>query len=251
MTPAEWLSSTDPDAMLAAVRDRAADRKLLLFVCGAARLIWDRLGTFGRTAVPRVEEAADLDGTDEDRRAAVWAACESAGLPPLVTLVDSMFQEGEPITAAVRQFALILRAMQTLPAGGEEGRWSLLLAVAARMIGQPQPHPGQADLLRCVFGNPFAGDPPPPPKRTVREWFRGRESLPPVQPLAFDPAWRTTAAVDLARVIYHDRESDLMPILADALQDAGCADEAALGHCRGGGPHARGCWVVDQVLGKK
>ena len=41
-----------------------------------------------------------------------------------------------------------------------------------------------------------------------------------------------------------------LPILADALQDAGCEDADILGHCRSGGPHVRGCWVVDLVLGK-
>jgi hypothetical protein len=41
-----------------------------------------------------------------------------------------------------------------------------------------------------------------------------------------------------------------MPVLADALQEAGCEDDEVLAHCRAGGPHARGCWVVDLVLGK-
>ncbi len=42
-----------------------------------------------------------------------------------------------------------------------------------------------------------------------------------------------------------------MPVLADALEDAGCADADILAHCRGHGPHVRGCWVVDLVLGKE
>jgi hypothetical protein len=55
----------------------------------------------------------------------------------------------------------------------------------------------------------------------------------------------------LARGIYDDRAFDRLPILADALIDAGCDDEAILGHCRGPGPHVRGCWVADLVLGKE
>jgi len=83
----------------------------------------------------------------------------------------------------------------------------------------------QAILLRDIFGNPF-------------------------HPVAFDPAWRTEAVVGLARGAYEDRAFDRLPVLADALEDAGCADAAVLAHCRGPGPHVRGCWVVDLVLGK-
>jgi hypothetical protein len=72
----------------------------------------------------------------------------------------------------------------------------------------------------------------------------------PVRPVAFDPAWRTSTAVELARQMYESRGFANMPILADSLQDAGCANEDVLTHCRGPGPHVRGCWVVDLVLGK-
>jgi hypothetical protein len=68
---------------------------------------------------------------------------------------------------------------------------------------------------------------------------------------AFDPAWRTSTAVALARAMYDSRDFAAMPILADALQDAGCEDKQLLAHCRGTKyPHVRGCWVVDLVLGR-
>ena len=67
---------------------------------------------------------------------------------------------------------------------------------------------------------------------------------------ACDPSWRTDTAVSLARQMYEAREFGLMPILADALQDAGCEGPDILAYCRGTGPHVRGCWVVDLVLGK-
>ena len=71
-------------------------------------------------------------------------------------------------------------------------------------------------------------------------------------PVAFDPAWRTSDVLALAQGIYDDRAFDRMPILADALQDAGCADDDVLNHCRGANAaHVRGCWVVDSVLGKQ
>jgi len=65
-----------------------------------------------------------------------------------------------------------------------------------------------------------------------------------------DPAWLTSTVVSLAEGIYAERAFDRLPILADALQDAGCENTDVLDHCRGPGPHVRGCWVVDLVLGK-
>lgn len=67
----------------------------------------------------------------------------------------------------------------------------------------------------------------------------------------FDPVWRTSSAVALARAVYAERAFDRLPILADALEEAGCSDPLVLDHCRGPGPHARGCWVVDAVLGNE
>jgi hypothetical protein len=81
-------------------------------------------------------------------------------------------------------------------------------------------------LLRCIFGNPF-------------------------RCTAFDPRLRTETAVALATGIYADRAFDRLPILADALEDAGCDAVELLAHLRGPGPHVRGCWAVDLVLGKE
>ena len=84
---------------------------------------------------------------------------------------------------------------------------------------------GVFETLHCVVGNPF-------------------------RPVTFDPLWRSETAVALASAIYADRAFDRLPILADALEEAGCDLPDVLAHCRGPGPHARGCWVVDGVLGK-
>jgi hypothetical protein len=85
--------------------------------------------------------------------------------------------------------------------------------------------PAQTHLLRDIFDNPF-------------------------RPVEFSSDWRTDTAMSLAKQMYDSREFGAMPILADALQDAGCDNEAVLDHCRGTGPHVRGCWVIDFVLGK-
>ena len=74
--------------------------------------------------------------------------------------------------------------------------------------------------------------------------------LVPFRSMTLNPEWRTATVVALARGIYDERAFDRMPILADALQDAGCDSADILGHCRGPGPHVRGCWVVHLVLGK-
>ncbi len=83
-----------------------------------------------------------------------------------------------------------------------------------------------AALLRDIFGNPF-------------------------RPVAFPLEWRTSTAIALAAQMYESRDFSAMPILGDALQDAGCDNAGILDHCRGLGPHVRGCWVVDLVLGKE
>jgi hypothetical protein len=69
-------------------------------------------------------------------------------------------------------------------------------------------------------------------------------------PVPVAAEWRTTTAVVLAAAMYESRDFGAMPILADALEDAGCGEPAILAHCRGPGPHVRGCWVVDAVLGR-
>jgi hypothetical protein len=66
----------------------------------------------------------------------------------------------------------------------------------------------------------------------------------------FAAGWRTADAVIIARRAYETRDFSGLPILADALEDAGCDDADVLAHCRSEGSHARGCWAVDLVLAK-
>jgi hypothetical protein len=84
----------------------------------------------------------------------------------------------------------------------------------------------QAGLIRDIFGNPFC-------------------------PVEFDRNWRTPAVLSVAAGIYEDRAFKRLPILADALEDAGCANSEVLKHLRDPGPHVPGCWVVDLVLGRE
>jgi hypothetical protein len=83
-------------------------------------------------------------------------------------------------------------------------------------------------VVRDIFGNPF-------------------------QLIYVDPTWlrrHDGAMVHMAKAIYDHRRFQDLPILADALAEAGCTDPVILGHCRGQGEHVRGCWVVDLILGK-
>lgn len=82
-----------------------------------------------------------------------------------------------------------------------------------------------SNLLRCVF-NPF-------------------------HPITLDPSWLTSTVVSLAQQMYDSRDFSAMPILADALQDSSCDNETILTHCRGLGPHTRGCWLVDLLTNRE
>jgi hypothetical protein len=89
-----------------------------------------------------------------------------------------------------------------------------------------------ANLIRDVFGNPF-------------------------RPLSMNPAWLTSTVTNLATIAYDERalpigelDTTRLAVLADALEDSGCDHHDILGHLRGPGPHVRGCWVVDLLLGK-
>jgi hypothetical protein len=87
----------------------------------------------------------------------------------------------------------------------------------------------QASLLRDVFGDSF-------------------------RPAAADPGWLSWDAgrvTRLAQSAYGGWQFGSLPILGDALEDAGCADADILGHLRGPGPHVRGCWAIDLLLGKE
>jgi len=93
------------------------------------------------------------------------------------------------------------------------------------LAGYSEEKAHQRNLLRDIFGNPF-------------------------RPVTLDPAWKTATVVALAEAIYADRAFDRLPILADALEEAGCTSGELLNHCRQPGEHVRGCWAVDLLLGR-
>jgi hypothetical protein len=84
-------------------------------------------------------------------------------------------------------------------------------------------------LFRDIFGPTLFCE-----VRIVRDWL----------------AWNDGTVPRIAQGIYQERAFDRLPILADALLDAGCDNEELIQHCRSAGPHVRGCWAVDLILRK-
>jgi hypothetical protein len=217
MTEAEWLTATDPSKVLKFLRDGPSDRKFRLFAMAACR---HSLQCFGHYELDVAIDWADrsVDGTaitelPEDVRGAVeWATTEMCeSLNCLGEAVRSM------LTATVFDSGMAQYAAQAII---EAHQIADVDSSAANEACK------QSVILRDIFGNPF-------------------------RPVPFDPRWRTADVTALARGIYDEREFDRLPLLADALMDAGCDHEDVLAHCRGDGPHVRGCWVVDLVLGKE
>lgn len=225
MTEAEWVGGNYPAPMLAFLRDKASDRKLRLFVCGCCRHVWHFLtDERSRNAVSVGERYADGLANDSEREVSRLSAdiggdyfdAESRADPSFGIVV--MTQDAVSDAEKVRQGQEAWRWAAGLMYPAPEDYDSLLEAESTafeRLCG----------IVRCIFGNPF---------RSV----------------AFNPTWRTEAVVGLARGMYESRDFAPMPVLADSLEDAGCASADILAHCRGDGPHVRGCWVVDLVLGK-
>jgi hypothetical protein len=111
----------------------------------------------------------------------------------------------------------------------------------------PEREPGATDC-RCTLHSHIFG-----PDRVLCSECGALGWLPagPAFSIAINSAWLSSSVVSLAQAIYDDRTFDRLPILADALEDAGCTNQDILNHCRQPGEHCRGCWVVDLLLGKE
>jgi hypothetical protein len=207
------------------VRDQASERKLRLFACACCRRLSQLLAVEQNSNnVETAELFADGRATNSERRSAAkrgyvsadinlrWGECAAAS-----ALAVSGSRAADQSSTAARYFAVAVVGIPQHIQGIANPAWQERF----EQEGEPQ-----AVLLRDIFGNPFRS-------------------------MAFADMWRTETVGALARQMYESRDFSAMPILADALQDAGCDSADILDHCRGGGPHVRGCWVVDLVLGKE
>ena len=233
MTEQEWLTSRDPRAMLEFIREGASERKLRLFACACCRQAWNVfVPPFAIRVVTAAEAFADGEVSARDlarvrdvvARATLGANTEGpgdrSGYLAFTIEASAHATEAAAMIAAVR--AMRVAAL----AAADATVWDTEIPLEYKPVEYLEELAGQANLLRDIFGNPF---------RSVE----------------FQLEWFTADVLALARGIYADRAFDRMPILADALQDAGCDDDDILNHCREAREHARGCWVVDLLLGKK
>ena len=223
VTDAEWLSCDDPTPMLAYLEGKASDRKLRLFAVACCRRVWEALNEDGRRAVEAAEGFADgLIAVNELRDSGLAARL------PVDDYYDRANLGGHGVVltghlAASESAFITCSPSFTLAASDRTAQFALL----AR--GDPSESLMQCRLLRDIIGNPFHLSPP----------------------VSFAVlAWNDGIVRKMAQVVYEERAFDRLPILADALEDAGCTDGEILAHCRGPGPHVRGCWVVDLLLGR-
>ncbi len=252
-----WFTATNPDVLLDIVWHRPlaysgaveeADlpaplaRRLRLYGVACARTVWALLSTDMCNAVRLSECLADGRATATDVSAAAVrmrygpTAFQHHAVDAAGWASAGYFQTGQGFAHLPRELmwnpveaarsaakALATRAAGPAPAGHPtssewEAAWNATFFAA-------RTH--QAELVRDIF---------PPPGYAPR----------------LDPDWRTSTVVALASQMDASGDFSAVPILADALQDAGCADDVMLDRCRAPSQvHCRGNWVVDLVLGRE
>jgi hypothetical protein len=238
MTEAEWNACADPERMANSPLPRASSRKWRLFGVACVRAVAQLLrDERSRAAVEAADKYADglIDAKQalaaeeaavavvEDAYAALsqaarqwWQAVDAPSQPP---------PAGAAEVAAAHAAAVTLALWAPAAWGAREAARHAAKAMGARATEERAIQAG-------VFRDLIKKSRKPKPNPSWLTWNDGVVGKP-------------------ARAIHDGRAFDRMPLLADALEEAGCADAAILGHCRGGGEHVRGCWVVDLMTGRE
>lgn len=215
MTEHEWLACVNSSKMLEFIRATATKRKLRLFAAACFRRLAHLLPDHRQQSA--IEMLEDDPEEVELRRGVVQRV--RLALPSS----DDSFRgkctgTNDPYFVGLMLYRELVSSSTAHHA--TVATQGLADGVEEQLV--------QSRLLRCIIGNPF---------RSVKD----------------DPTWLAESngtVLHFAQTIYDDRAFDRLPILADALEEAGCHDADILGHCRGEGPHVRGCWIVDLLLGK-
>jgi hypothetical protein len=211
VTEAEWLACTDPDAMLYFLRDSGREAER-------------KLRLFAAGCCRRVWRLLD----DPPSREAVevverWADGEASRGELRAAHAAAWNARGTPARTAASDASAVEWRVEAAAAAASHAAW------AGSGGSRADERRRQADLLRCCVGNPFREVTPVPP--AVLAWHGGM-------------------VVALAESIFQARRFEDLPVLADALEEAGSMDAEAMRHLRGPGPHGLGCWVVDLLLGR-
>jgi hypothetical protein len=223
VTEQDWQVCADPQKLNWYLwASGASERKLRLIAVACCQRTIDLLGDDrSRSALQVAERAADGAASADE----IWAARHAAEQASEDAQESHVSEEvysahfGVWFTLAEPNFEL-----RDHP---DENDLSTAVFASLEALGSTiTEEQVQCSLIRDISGNPF-------------------------RPVSADLAWLTSTVVSLARQMYEARDFSPMPILADALQDAGCDNADILNHCRSNGPHVRGCWVVDLILGKE
>jgi hypothetical protein len=230
-----WNSSRDAMEMLHFNWPRlTSDRKFWLFAAGCWRSVWPLIGPETRRDVERLELFADspeelwtqdeLNDIADSLTPPREFSTEQAGNAPWD--IDRARREASGILA---HFVLSPAEQSILFEGfyGELG--SATRAGPAVRAAWEEQSAICADLLRDVIGNPFL-----PPPTIAPDWL----------------VWNSSIIVRIAQAIADKHDFGRLPVLGDALEEAGCSDGEVLAHCRAGRRHTRGCWLVDLVFGR-
>lgn len=219
-----WLACNDPERMIAFLDTRVSDRKLRLFALACVRRAWHFVTD---KRIPKLvailENVADgkVKSRDRERARDRSYTVASSDLDDMQQCIgydlwtaferDQAREHNDLGECVAAAFGYFKQ--------GDSGNTRKFTA------GKKAERSEQPAVLREIAGNPF-------------------------RPVTFDPAWRTDTAIALAKQMYDSRDFGAAPILADALQDAGCECEPLLDHLRDpAAAHVRGCWAVDLVLG--
>jgi hypothetical protein len=218
-----WLSCSTPSRLLEAAHSQLTQRKQRLFACACCRSIWhlirDEAGKAAVEVAERHVDQPDWERMQETRRTVEaaarhsWALWDDGSAEALEATVATT--NDDPELSAFEASGYAARAAQSA-ADGDVEQWK-----AERRR--------QCNLIRDLFENPML-----PPVRIDRSWLD----------------WRGGIVLRMARSVYEEHRFEELPILADALEDAGCAVSSILDHLRGPGPHFKGSWCLDLLLAR-
>ena len=221
MNEKEWLAATDVWPMFDLLHNRASDRKLRLFAVACCRSICHFL---------------------EDKRSQVAVESSEACADGLTTKCQLKQSHTEAGWFATNEFEDSPTKLIENPSHAS--------AVAAYWVAHdPLYHHGLRATLHWV--GIAQGLAPAEESGRFPSAVGLLRDIFPFHPATFNPSWLTSTVLSLTAGIYQEKAFDRMPILADALQDAGCENEEILNHCRQQGEHVKGCWCVDLILDKK